>query len=189
MKIFVILGHPSRKRVTFCEALANAYAEGAKGAGHEVILYKIADKQFDPVLHEGYGDVPPPEPDIADARAKVAWAEHIVLVYPLWEFMIPALLKGFLERLLILGGTDPDPAKKVFKLTGKTARIVQTSGMPGFFYRFYYGAHGTKALKDLLNFSGVASTHASYYGLVEGRDAAYRQKLLEEVKKLGSRGR
>ena len=103
MKILIILGHPAKKRQSLSEALANAYKEGAIESGHEVCLYKVADKQFDPILHEGYGEEQTVEPDIAEAQEKIRWADHLVFVYPLWEYMIPALLKGFLERTLTRG--------------------------------------------------------------------------------------
>src|ERR1035438_5649049 len=100
MNILIILGHPARKRQSLSEALANAYKEGAIESGHEVCLSKVADKQFDPILHEGYGEEQAAEPDIIEAQEKIRWADHLVFVYPLWEYMIPALLKGFLERTL-----------------------------------------------------------------------------------------
>jgi NAD(P)H dehydrogenase (quinone) len=188
MKILVILGHPAKNRHSFCEALANAYAGGAKESGHDVVQYKIAEKHFN-LLSEGYVDVPAAEPAIAEARTHMAWADHIVFVYPLWEFMIPALLKGFLERVLILGGSGTDPGKKVLRLTSKSFRLIQTSGMPGFIYRYYFMAHGAKALRDMLKFSGARRVSAIYFGVPEGAAAtARRKKFLDQTRQLGTRG-
>ena len=72
MNILIILGHPARKRQSLSEALANAYKEGAIESGHEVYLYKVADKQFDPILHEGYGAEQAAEPDIIEAQERPA---------------------------------------------------------------------------------------------------------------------
>jgi NAD(P)H dehydrogenase (quinone) len=136
MKILIILGHPAKKRQSLSEALANAYKEGAIESGHEVCLYKVADKQFDPILHEGYVEEQAAEPDIIEAQERIRWADHLVFVYPLWDYMIPALLKGFLERTFTRGFAylERDSQKKGKLLAGKSARLIQTSGMPAFIY-------------------------------------------------------
>jgi putative NADPH-quinone reductase len=190
MKILIILGHPAKKRQSLSEALANAYKEGAIESGHEVCLYKVADKQFDPILHEGYGEEQTVEPDIAEAQEKIRWADHLVFVYPLWEYMIPALLKGFLERTLTRGfawlGRDSKEKGKL--LAGKSARLIQTSGMPAFIYRFCYRAHGMNALRDLLGFCGIKPVHASCFGMIETADDTRRKQWLNKMKILGSKG-
>ena len=191
MKILIILGHPAHKRQTFSEALANAYKEGAIESGHEVCLYKVADKQFDPILHEGYGEEQTAEPDIAEAREKILWADHLVFVYPLWEYMVPALLKGFLERTLTRGFAylERDSQKNGKLLAGRSARLIQTSGMPAVIYRFWYRAHGMKALRDMLRFCGIRPVHVSCFGMMKTADDARRKRWLNEIKILGSKGK
>jgi putative NADPH-quinone reductase len=190
MKILIILGHPARKRQSLSEALANAYKEGAIERGHEVRLYKVADKQFDPILHEGYEEEQAAEPDIIEAQERIRWADHLVFVYPLWEYMIPALLKGFLERTFTRGFAylERDSQKKGKLLAGKSARLIQTSGMPSFIYRFWYRAHGAKALRDMLGFCGIRPVRATYFGMIEAADDARRKHWLNKVKLLGSQG-
>ena len=191
MKILIILGHPAKKRQTFSEALAKAYQEGAIEGGHEVRLYKVADKQFDPILHEGYGEEQTAEPDIAEAQERILWADHLVFVYPLWEYMIPALLKGFLERTFTRGFAylERDSREKRKLLAGRSARLIQTSGMPAFLYRFRYRAHGMKALRDLLGFCGIGPVRASCFGMIEAADDARRKRWLKKMKILGAKGR
>ena len=68
-----------------------------------------------------------PCPDIARAQGDVTWAEHIVILHPLWLGCMPALLKGFLEQLLRPGVALPlDRASPLGKkpLSGRSARIV-----------------------------------------------------------------
>ena len=102
-KILVILGHPAHARKSFCEALAESYMAGAREAGHSIDFIKISDLSFDPILHEGYKVEQAVEPDILVVRSKMLTADHFVIVYPLWQFSVPALLKGFCERTLALG--------------------------------------------------------------------------------------
>ncbi len=54
-RILVILGHP--RRASFCGALADAYAEGAKAGGREVRVISLGSLSFDPILHDGYAAV------------------------------------------------------------------------------------------------------------------------------------
>jgi putative NADPH-quinone reductase len=191
MNILIILGHPARKRQSLSEALAHAYKEGAIESGHEVYLYKVADKQFDPILHEGYGEEQAAEPDIIEAQERIRRADHLVFVYPLWEYMIPALLKGFLERTFTRGFAylERDSQKKGKLLAGKSARLIQTSGMPALIYRFWYRAHGAKALRDLLGFCGIRPARATYFGTIEATDDARRKEWLNKVRLLGSKAK
>ena len=53
-------------------------------------------------------------------------------------------------------------------LKGKSARVILTMGMPGWFYRWFYGAHALKLLKrNILHFTGVTPVRSTIYGMVE----------------------
>src|SRR3989344_3409524 len=82
------------------------------------------------------------------AQADIGWAQHIVLFFPLWLGDMPALLKGFLEQVARPGfafnteGSNPFGRKG---LTGRSARVVVTMGMPALVYRWYFRAHSVKS--------------------------------------------
>lgn len=181
--ILIILGHPALERRSFCAALADSYQESAAASGHMVARIDIAALNFDPILHEGYDGSQPPEPDIAAAQERIRKADHLVFIYPMWQFGIPALLKGFLERALTRDFAYNDKTKNPLQgglLKGKSARLIQTMGMPGLFYRLWFGAHGGKALRDMLRFCGISPIAVSYLGLIESgaeRRAAYLAQM------------
>jgi len=103
----------------------------------------------------------------------------------------PALLKAFFERAFRPGfAFKMEPGKMGKKLlTGKSARIVVTRGMPAFFYRWYYRAHSLKSLiRNILAVSGIGPIRATLIGMVEGSDAR-RQKWIEVRRTLGRGGR
>ncbi len=100
-RILVILGHPSAD--SLCAGLAQAYMEGALSAGAEVRLLSVGQLGFDPLLHAGYRGAQPLEPDLQAAQAQIAWAGHLVWVYPTWWGAMPALLKGFIDRVFLPG--------------------------------------------------------------------------------------
>ncbi|MEZ5855942.1 MAG: NAD(P)H-dependent oxidoreductase [Hyphomicrobiaceae bacterium] len=184
-RIVVIVGH-SRQN-SFCEALGQAYCAGARQAGHAVDLFVTSRMAFDPILTGAYVEVQPLEPDLAAAHAAIMAADHLVIIFPLWMGGMPAILKGFLERVL-----QPDlvAAQKagqfVQLLKGKSARVILTMGMPGLVYRWWYGAHALQALKrNILEFMGVKPVKSTLFGMIGDVDASQRRAWLEEVKVLG----
>jgi len=155
-----------------------------------VQLISVARLRFDPALHEGYQGNQPSEPDIADAQEKIRWAEHLVIVYPMWEYMIPALLKGFFERTFTPGFAYALKSKNPLKnglLRGKSVRLIQTMGMPAIVYRLYFRAHGAKALRDMLRFCGIAPVRITYFGMIDESDRR-RESYLEKARALGRAG-
>ena len=91
----------------------------------------------------------------------MAWAEHLVFVYPLWLGTMPALLKAFLEQSFRPGfamgksyegksyeGKFYEGKAWSRRLSGRSARIVVTMGMPALLYRWYFGAHGLKSIEQ-----------------------------------------
>ncbi len=190
-RIVVIQGHPDPAGGHYAHALADAYAEGAQSAGHEVRRIDVATLDF-PVLrskqeHES-GSVPAA---IRESQETIRWAGHIVILYPLWLGEMPALLKAFLEQLLRPGFAYQIGKGHIQKfLTGKSARIVVTMGMPAVAYRWYFGAHSLKALqRSILGFVGIKPVRATLIGMVEGHSNAKRQGWLEQLRILGRAGR
>jgi len=98
-RILVIQGHPDPAGTHFCDALAEAYTRGAHAAGHEARTVRIAALDF-PVLRSQneweHGALPAA---LAPVQADFRWAEHIVLIFPLWLGDMPALLKVFVEQV------------------------------------------------------------------------------------------
>jgi len=189
-RILIILGHPAHARRSFCEALALAYQAGAQGAAHEVQFVSVAHLTFDPILHEGYEGHQPPEPDLADTQEKIRWAEHLVFVYPMWAYMIPALLKGFFERTFTPGFAYAVKSSNPLKsgmLAGKSVRLIQTMGMPGLAYRLLYQGHGAKALKSMLKFCGISPVRITYFGMIDEGDPR-RKTYLAKAQALGQAG-
>jgi NAD(P)H dehydrogenase (quinone) len=131
--------------------------------------------------------VQPLELDLAEAHRAIMAADHLVLVFPLWLGAMPAILKGFLERILQPGLIEPHRAGKFVQLLeGKSARVIMTMGMPGLVYRWWYGAHALQALKrNILEFMGVKPVRSTLLGMVETVGAERRQQWLAEVEELG----
>ena len=186
-KIAIVVGHPAPD--SYCEALGEAYRRGAESGGHQALLLVLARMNFDAVLREGYRREQPLEPDLVAARDALRTADHLVFIFPLWCGDMPAILKGFIERimqpdLLAIRAAGSKADWKIFK--GKSARIIMTMGMPGWFYRWYYGAHALKLFKrNILHLVGVTPVYSSTYGMIEAVGEETRKQWLREVEALG----
>jgi NAD(P)H dehydrogenase (quinone) len=188
--VTIIVGHP--QRATFCEALAEAYRRGATRAGHKVHLFKLSEMNFDPILRLGYREEQPFEPDLKAAYDALAESDHWVLVFPLWCGDMPALMKGFIERLLqpdLIKRQGTENAMNWHIFTKKSARIIMTMAMPVSVYRFWYGPHALKLLKNnILNFIGIKPVRETLLGMVADSSHENRNRWLKEAEALGQRG-
>jgi putative NADPH-quinone reductase len=190
--IAIIQGHPDPQGQHFGHALAQAYAQGAAAAGHEIQRIEVAQLDF-PLLRtkEDFEHGAPP-PAIQQAQAVIRGAEHLVIFYPLWLGAMPALLKGFFEQVFrpafTTGGGSTRPAANQL-LKGKSARIVVTMGMPAPVYRWFFGAHSLKNLeRNILGFVGIGPLKATLIGMVEASEGSKREKWLAQLRALGRAG-
>jgi len=97
----IIDGHPDEE--SYCSALANAYLEGASNQAGKVDIIRIRDLQFDPNLRYGYRQRTELEPDLVKCQELIKDATHLVWVYPVWWGSVPAIMKGFLDRVFLPG--------------------------------------------------------------------------------------
>lgn len=189
-RILIILGHPNTD--SFCAAIADSYSEGAQAAGHEVRRIAVGDLAFDPVLRLGYAGSQPLEPDLAAAQAAIAWAQHLVFVYPVWWGAMPALLKGFIDRVFLPGFAFKYRSGSPLwdrLLAGRSAHLFVTMDSPPWYYRWIYRMPGHQQMKrTILEFSGVKPVRISSFGPIRGSSGRQRERWLEGVKGIGERG-
>lgn len=192
--IALIQGHPDPAGGHFCHALADAYADGARSAGHTVERIDVARLAFMPVRNRAEWLGPPP-PDIAAAQQVVARCDHLVIVYPLWMGAPPALLQAFFEHLF-REGFAVDPATEAGRLpkkrlTGKSARVIVTMGMPAPVYRWFFFAHSLRNLKrNVLGLCGIGPVRDTVIGgVADDQAVSARAAWIERVRGLGRAGR
>jgi putative NADPH-quinone reductase len=191
-RIAIIQGHPAPSGGHFCHALAAAYAKGAKAAGHEMRLIDVAALDFPFVRSKEDWEIGMPPLPIIDAQRDIRWAEHLVIIYPLWLGAMPAMLNAFLEQALRPGfAMRLEPSGRWTRLLGgRSARIVVTMGMPALAYRWLFRAHSLKALKrNILNFTGVRPCRHTLIGMVEKMSEAKRRGWLDALRALGAAAR
>ncbi len=191
-RVLVVQGHPDPAGGHYGHALADAYAEGAHGAGHAVRRVEVAQLEF-PLLRTQadwqHGSVPAA---LAPVQQDIAWAQHLVFFFPLWMGEMPALLKGFIEQVARPGfAVSKDVAGPLAPkaLAGRSARVVVTMGMPAAVYRWFYRAHSLKSLeRNIFGLVGIAPVDETLIGNVEAGDPSARLRWLDKLRRLGEQG-
>jgi len=189
-RITIIQGHPDSGGNRFCHALGEAYAAGAREAGLEVKIIDVAHLDVWFLRTQAEFETGPTPPRIIEAQEAIRWAEHLLVIYPLWLGTMPALLKAFFEQTF-----RPGYAFRTGErgwgglLKDRSARIVVTMGMPAFIYRWYFGAHGLKSLeRSILRFVGMKPIRETLIGMIGRLDEAKRRAWLDKLRALGRDG-
>ena len=186
-KILIINGHPNKNAFNY--GIASAYKKGAVNSGAEVKEIIIANLDFNPNLKFGYQQRTELEPDLIEAWEKIKWAEHLVWVHPVWWGGLPAISKGFIDRLFLPGFAYQYRENSVWwdkLLKGKTAHIITTIDQPGLYYWLFYGRPSVNQLKkSTLEFCGVNPVKVTYFGIVKTATNELRKKWLDKVEDLG----
>lgn len=186
-KILVINGHPDKESFNF--ALQESYKKGAKSSGAEVKEIIIRDLNFNPNLQFGYRKRTELESDLIDSQEKIKWAEHIVWIYPIWWGSIPAIMKGFLDRVFLPGFAFQKRENSVWwdkLLKNKSARIISTLDQPAWYYWLVYRQPSHNAMKKLtLQFCGISPVSITTIGPIRHSKETYRQNWLKKIEKLG----
>lgn len=159
-------------------------------AGAETRVLTLASLCFDVHVHARSPEDQPLEPDLERARDWLAWAEHLVFVYPTWWGTMPALLKGFLDRMIMPGFAfrfyGPGASEWEGLWAGKSAQLITTTDTPPPVYRWLFRAPGTHAMRNAtLGFCGVKPVHALVFGPVRTSSAKKREQWLERARRAG----
>lgn len=186
-RILIINGHPDNE--SFNYGLSEVYKKGAENSNAEIKEINIRELNFNPNLKFGYRKRVELEPDLLDAQAKLKWADHLVWIYPIWWGSVPAIMKGFLDRVLLPGFAFNKRENSLWwdkYFTGKTARIICTLDQPAWYYRWVYGSPSHNAMKKLtMNFIGVKKVRITTIGPIRLSKESFRLKWLKKIEKLG----
>lgn len=132
MNHLVVVAHPRVDSLTM--SLAHAYVEELVLQGHQHTLHDLYRLEFDPVLTceeiaQARSGSPPPE--VLQAQQDIEAADVLTVIYPLWWLSMPAILKGYIDRVFARGFAYQSSQGKVQGLlSGRQCVLITLSGAP-----------------------------------------------------------
>ena len=187
MKILFVYAHPNPK--SFANGILQKVVETAAVKKHQVVVRDLYALKFDPVLKGDdlaqiySGKVPQ---DIKVEQEHIQWADVCVFVYPLWWTGLPAMLKGYIDRVYSFGfayryGSEGPEGL----LKGKKALLFTNQGAPLGFYEANGMTNAIKQTSDagIFNFCGIEVIGHHFFGGVPSSDAQTREAYLNSAEK------
>jgi NAD(P)H dehydrogenase (quinone) len=169
MKILAVLGNPDKNSLN--SFLLDYYCQLSKDQGHDIKTIFLGQLNFNPSLEMGYKKDQALEPDLKKAQDYIAWADYLVISFPIWWYSFPAVMKGFIDRVFLPGFAfkykkDSPVPKKM--LNNKTFDLICTSGSPRSRFFSENGNNGAKEIEKILNFCGIETGNKVLIGSVYG---------------------
>jgi NAD(P)H dehydrogenase (quinone) len=183
VKVLVILGH--QRRGSFCHAIARTAIDELRAGGHEVVCHDLYEERFDPLLPDA--EIPKGsavDPVVAQHCRELTEAMGYVVVHPNWWGQPPAMLKGWLDRVLRQGVAYEFTAEGVLgKLAGRQAVVFTTSNTPRADEIRLFGDPLENLWKTcIFGFCGVETFCRRNFEPIILSTPAQRDKWLEEVR-------
>jgi NAD(P)H dehydrogenase (quinone) len=189
MKVLVVYAHPYPE--SFNHAVLEKFTQGLQAGGHAVEILDLYAQGFDPVLSAAdlaagqRGEIPA---DIADQQDRVARADGLAFIFPIWWSSMPAILKGWIDRVFSLGfAYDFRDEGPVGLLKHRKALLITTCGGDQTFFDQSGIQKAIQMTVDLgvFAFTGIAKVHHEFFYNVVQTDPARRENYLGQAYSLG----
>jgi putative NADPH-quinone reductase len=190
MNVSIILAHPNPG--SFNHAIATTSADSLRRNGHKVVLHDLCQEQFPPLLNaaELQKDARL-EPVMARHCREIASADGIIIVHPNWWGMPPAILKGWIDRVLRMDvayrfvADDKGEGVPVGLLKAKTAIVFNTANTPDDRERAVFGDPlETLWKKCVFDLCGVKNVQRRTFSVVVTSTPEQRARWLAEVREI-----
>jgi putative NADPH-quinone reductase len=194
MRLLVVFSHPVA--ASFGRAVYDRLAATLAQAGHEVRGLDLYAEGFDPVLSEAdrldYHTPGRNEARVLDQIAHIRWAEGLIFVYPTWWYSLPAMLKGWIDRVWVPFVTFdlPDGLQPIRGRMGNIRLVggISTYGSPWWWTRFVIGDPGRRIIMRGLRPLCHRRCRTFWLGhyRMDSSTPASRQRFLERVERLAA---
>ncbi len=187
MNISVILAHPNPQ--SFNHAIAQTATDELRQNGHKVRFHDLYAEKFDPILLDA--EIPPTAiiaDQVEEHCREVASADGVVIVHPNWWGQPPAILKGWIDRILRPGVAynfleeDAGEGVPVGLLKAKIALVFNTSNTPGEREMKVFGDPLETLCKNCIwGLCGIATVYRKTFSVVVTSTSEQRHGWLKEV--------
>lgn len=188
MNYLIIYAHPNPK--SFCHAIKEEIQTQIKSQGGEYTVRDLYEMGFTPILSSGdfvqFLQHKTPI-DIHNEQELIRNADTMIFIYPVWWFNMPAILKGYIDRVFSRGfAYDAKGPLIIGLLKGKRAMVFNTTGGPRFAYYLFGYKSAIKTCIDIgiFKFCGIkVILHKFFYAVPVITDAV-RKKMLASIKSI-----
>lgn len=182
MKVLIIYAHPDPE--SFNHAILEQIKCGLKNGNHEVQIIDLYAENFNPVLRydrNSNGNSLATDNETENYRILISQADHLIFVYPVWWYNVPAILKGFFDRVLVSGFAYTNEGKiPKGLLVNKSAWAVYTIDSPSWFVKLFRRSIEWKVIKDsVLQFCGIKNVRRLMFANVKNSTSDQRKRWLE----------
>ena len=159
MKTLIVFNHPYEG--SYCNAILEAVQSGLKKGNHLVDLIHLDKDNFDPVMrgkdllafvkaqNDAESALSMIDKQVLDYKSRLEEAEHLVFIFPIWWELMPALTKGFIDKVIFPGVAYKydEKGKMISRLQNiKRVTVITTMNTPSVIYRFIFGNAIKKSL-------------------------------------------
>ncbi|WP_019911744.1 NAD(P)H-dependent oxidoreductase [Paenibacillus sp. HW567] len=185
MKHLVVYAHPNPESLN--HAILETTVNALKKKGHEVVVRDLYALDFQPVLKpEDFvgirsGQTPA---DILAEQKYITDAEVVTFIYPIWWTGLPAIIKGYVDRVFAYGFAYAYGANGIDKLlAGKKGFIINTHGTPNEYYDQIGMTAGLKITSDtgIFDFTGIEAVDHLLFGGISAADPEALKEILVQV--------
>ena len=153
MKVLIVFNHPYEG--SYCNAILESARAGLKLGNHEIDIINLDKDGFNPVMNsqdlKAFRDKKTVDPKLLGYKNRLEECQHLVFIFPIWWELMPALMKGFIDKLILPGiaydYTNESNTKMKPLLTNlKGITVITTMNTPRLLYRVIFGNAIQKAL-------------------------------------------
>jgi NAD(P)H dehydrogenase (quinone) len=185
MKYLIIFAHPNS--ASFSSSLIKALSEHLTNKGNEVKIRNLYEIGFNPVLSaddfSSLADNQTPK-DIAIEQEYIKWAEHIIFAFPVWWGGMPAIMKGYIDRVLAEGfayeyvdtGSNGDGLLSYLK-----GSMICATGLSSEDFKDSQNAMKVITEKTIFGFTGIKPYKQLFYGSVPIVSDEVRKSYIESA--------
>lgn len=160
MKTYIILAYPNKNSLTY--AAYESVKKGLLESGNEIKTLDLYEENFNPVLFFDKNNKRRDMqflPETKAYRDAILWADRLVFVFPIWWSSMPAILKGFIDKVFATGfAYEFKGIMPVGLLKGKTAWVINTHDTPSLFASLFQQDYGKVFKKQILGMCGIKTT-------------------------------
>lgn len=145
MRTVIVFNHPYEG--SYCNAILNAVTKGLQKANHEIDLMHLDNDGFNPVMSKAdlnaFVQHKPIDPQVIDYNERLKTADNLIFIFPIWWDIMPATIKGFIDRVLS-PGVVYDHHPRGFGLVPllknlKSVTVITTMNKPKIMYSLLIG--------------------------------------------------